>query len=81
MKNNITFAGLMEVKQNLREKYSERLNLVFKLKEYERDARKGEFAQTLASEREMFNYLKYNLRFVNKQIKRLEDMLNNSKLI
>lgn len=81
MKNNITFTTLIEVKQNLREKYTERLNLVVQLKIFVRDARKGEFVRTPATEREMFNILKDNLGFVNKQIKKLEDILNNSKLI
>ena len=81
MKNNIIFSDLIEVKQNLREKYMERLNLVFKYKEYERDSREGKYAQTPAREDEIFNYLKDNLRFVNRQIEKLEDTLNNSKLI
>lgn len=81
MKNNIIFSDLIEIRQNLREKYSERLNLVFKLKEYERDSRKGVYAQTPAREDEIFNYLKDNLRFVNAQIDSLENTLNNAKLI
>ena len=81
MKNNITFTTLIEVKQNLREKYTEKLNLVVQQKIFERDARKGEFVRTSAAEREMFTFLNDNIQFVNRQIEKLEDMLNNSKLI
>ena len=52
MKNNIIFSDLLEVKQNLREKYMERLNLVFKYKEYERDSREGKYTQTPAREQD-----------------------------
>ena len=81
MKNNITFADLMEIKQDLREKYMERLNLIFRAREHERDVRNGKFAQAPAREREKFNFLKDNLGFVNEQIGKLENTLNNSILI
>ena len=81
MKNNITFSDLIELKQDLREKYTYRLNLAFRIKEWQRDTRNGKFSQTPARVDEKLKYLNDNLRFVNKQIKRLEDTLNTAKLI